>query len=88
MLRWETIDLMTDLEGGIVSCFIDWGESEHPASPSPQGCSLLSLRVLYPEASGLRAVFDALGLPIQVEQSREARLIARISCPKAVVELR
>lgn len=47
---------------GLVPFLIEWGEgTPHPASDSPAGCTLVSLRAEHPQPDAIRAMLSALG---------------------------
>lgn len=48
---------------GLVPFLIEWGETTpHPATTSPSGCTLVSLRAEHPEPAAVRGMLDALGV--------------------------
>jgi hypothetical protein len=77
-------DLMKDRENGITPCFINWGDSPHPAESAPRGYILKRLKAIHPEADRLNRVLNLLGLDLLVEQGSTAKLVATIESPLGV----
>jgi len=88
VLSWTMTDLSMPRAGGIVPYFIDWGDTPHPASTSPAGCTLLALRAEHPRADQIRMVLDELGLDLPVALAAEPALMAIVATPRGQVELR
>lgn len=73
---------------GIVPFLIEWGEgTPHPASDSPTGCTLVSLRAEHPDPASIRPMLAALGLDVSVTQGSAPALFAVIDTPQGRVEL-
>ncbi len=73
---------------GLVPFLIEWGASTpHPATTSPSGCTLVSLRAQHPEPMPIRSMLDALGLHMPVEVGREPALFALIDTPNGQKQL-
>ena len=71
--------------------FIQWdASSAHPATTSPQGCTLRSLTVVTPEQAALDRLFDALELDVVVAggTAPEATYEIALDCPRGTVMLR
>jgi hypothetical protein len=88
MLSWRYTNPRTDMAGGIVPFFIDWGKTPHPATTSATGATLIELRAEHPEPDRIRPALARLGLELRVESGPRAALVATISCPRGRVELR
>ncbi len=87
LLEWR---LTTGLrpEHGLVPFLIDWGETPHPATSTPKGCTLLGLRAEHPDPDLVRPALAALDLDLALTQGPTPALIATIETPNGVVELR
>jgi hypothetical protein len=89
VLAWRTTALVDQRIGdGLVPFFIDWGATEHPAVTSPQGARLVSLRAQHPSSRSLQPIYDALGVPLQIENGSEPAMIAVLDTPRGRIELR
>lgn len=74
---------------GMVPFIIEWGETTpHPATDSPPGCRLASLRIEHPEPDEIRRMLQALGLEIEVSAGPAPALIATVETPNGQVTLR
>ena len=67
--------------------FIDWGDTNHPAQTTPEGCELLEFKVSHPEHDALADVYKELTIEVPVSHSDEARLEAILETPKGQVTL-
>lgn len=72
---------------GLVPFLIDWGETPHPSSASPQGCRLISLTATHPEPDKIRDMLSALNISIAVDAGETPRLLARIDTPRGQITL-
>ena len=88
LLSWRVTSPATDLGGGLVPFFIDWGKSPHPALTAAPGARLIGLRGEHPQPERVSKMLHALGLDMPVKSAPAAALIATIDCPKGRVELR
>src|SRR5262245_20239650 len=88
LLRWRLTASPVSNGYGIVPFFIDWGDTQHPASSLPKECELVSLRAEHPDGKRLQATLAALGLNLAVKSGPEPALIATIRTPRGEVELR
>ncbi len=88
LLSWVMTDLTASRAGGILPFFVDWGETPHPATTSPQGGTLVGLRARHPDADGVRAMLRSLGLAIDVEPGDTPELIATLETRRGGIELR
>jgi hypothetical protein len=71
--------------------FIQWGvSSPHPATTSPEGCVLESLKVASPEQIALERLVNVLDLDVIVEGGTgpEATYEIVLDCPKGAVRLK
>ena len=88
MLAWKLTVSPTLTEGGVVPFWIDWGATAHPASALRKGCTLVDLRAEHPNPERVETMITALGLDLPVKRGSAPALIATISTPRGVVELK
>lgn len=88
LLEWELTDPFLDRLGGVVPFFIDWLDSEHPATTAPHGCALAELRLRHPEPEEVRRVLEVLELEVPVEFAAEPGLEAVLDTPRGRRTLR
>lgn len=88
LLSWAMTELTAPRADGIIPFFVDWGETPHPATTSPQGGTLIGLRALHPDAPNVRTMLRSLGLAIEVEPGEAPELIATLRTRKGEIELR
>jgi hypothetical protein len=87
-LTWMATDPRSERCGGVLPFLMDWGRSVHPSSALVSGCGLAGLRGIHPQVDAVRAVADALGLPIELSSGPEPRLEADILAASGTVILR
>ena len=88
LLSWVMTDLTAPRADGIIPFFVDWGETPHPATTSPQGGALIGLSARHPEAESVRTMLRSLGLGIEVVPGEAPELIATVRTLKGEIELR
>jgi catechol 2,3-dioxygenase-like lactoylglutathione lyase family enzyme len=88
LLSWAMTDLTAPRADGIIPFFVDWGETPHPATTSPQGGTLIGLSARHPEAGSVHAMLRSLGVAIEVEPGETPELIATLRTHKGEIELR
>jgi glyoxalase-like protein len=88
LLAWRFTVAPSLNAGGIVPFFIDWGETPHPASTLPKGCTIVALRAEHPDVNRVQAELSALGLNLRVDKGAAPALIATIKTAHGDVELR
>jgi hypothetical protein len=88
VLMWQFTDPAVVVADGLVPFFIDWGESPHPATASPRGPALLSLRGEHPEPASVLRALSAVGIDLPVEHGSSPALIAILQVKEGEVELR
>ena len=88
LLSWRLTVSPALTEGGVVPFFINWGETQHPATGLPKGCVLVALRAEHPDAKRVHTELSALGLNVRVDAGSVPALIATIRTPNGDVELR
>lgn len=85
-LDWRLLTFSDHAFGPAMPFFIDWGDSVHPSTVTPGGCTLASLRARSPRAAELRAVYEAFGLQVDVEEG-DTLLRAELDTPNGRVVL-
>ena len=89
LLEWQ-ITVRPDgqrLLDGALPTLIEWGET-HPAAGMPEsGVTLQGLTVTHPQASLLRAAYEAIGLQDVSVKEGEANLCASFETPRGRVKL-
>lgn len=87
LLAWRFTDPRANLEGGVVPFLIDWAGSAHPARDAARGCQLVGLEARHPEPARAAAMLDAMGVELTVRGGPAPGLVARVRCPRGVVEI-
>jgi catechol 2,3-dioxygenase-like lactoylglutathione lyase family enzyme len=87
LLCWTMTDITMDRVDGLIPCFIDWGDTPHPATTSPRGGTPVGLRARHPEPERVRAHLRALGLDLDVEAGNTPELVAAIETARGMVEI-
>ena len=82
VLKWIMTDLTKPREGGVIPYFIDWGVSSHPAESSPGGCTLMTLKLVHPQAARIQKILDHLGVDVRIDVGPKAALEAIIDTPR------
>lgn len=92
VLKWRSLGVASTLAAGVVEpipFFIQWApDVVHPASDSPRGCELKTLRFAHPSPASVVDALEAVGIDADVASASEAALVATVSTPKGVIELR
>jgi hypothetical protein len=88
LLNWSFTNPHTRLADGIVSFFVSWGQTPHPARTAAFGASLIDLRAEHPDAGSVEMVLSHLGLELPVKKGPKTALIATIVSSRGRVELR
>ena len=92
VLKWRSLGVASSLAvGGVepIPFFIEWAaDVVHPASDSPRGCELKTLRFAHPSPASVVDALKAVGIDADVASASEAALVATVSTPKGVIELR
>jgi len=73
---------------GIVPFLIDWGSTRHPSVTSAKGCRLIELRAEHPDPDQIQSILKILDVDLAVQKNATPALIAVISTPNGIVELR
>lgn len=87
-LNWRFTDPFTIIADRIVPFFINWDQSQHPASQAAPGAAMVDFRAEHPEPDVVRGQLDKLGLDLPVSRGLEPALVATIECPKGTIEVR
>lgn len=88
LLEWRLATRFPAPFDGITPALIDWGATRHPAAlPALPSLALQGLLARHPDAGGVTAVLDALGLQLAVDTG-PAALAALIDTPRGPVVLR
>jgi len=92
LLKWRTLGVASTLRSGVVEpipFYIQWApDTIHPAADSPRGCELKTLRFAHPSAKSVVDALGGIGIEAEVSSAPEAAVIATLSTPKGVIELR
>lgn len=81
-LDWDILYFGDAADADAIPFAIDWKNSPHPARSTPGGVSLRSFVVLHPERERLAAIYEALGVPVQVERADRAGYLATLATPR------
>jgi hypothetical protein len=86
-LRWRLSLPEFDTAGGIVPFFIDWQDSVHPSTTSPEGLGLAGFGAEHPNPAAVRTVLDALGIELPLTVGPVPRLTATLRGPAGDLEI-
>jgi hypothetical protein len=87
ILQWSLSDPAINPGDGLVPFFIDWKDTPHPGSATPEGCSLVSLTGVHPDPPGIHHKLAVLGLELVIQEGREPALLAELQTPKGLVRI-
>ena len=73
---------------GLVPFVIDWGNTTHPATVTPTGCTLVSLAGTHPDPDHIRALHRAIGIDVDVTAADTIAFEATLDTPNGRVTLR
>ncbi|WP_419553453.1 VOC family protein [Candidatus Poriferisodalis sp.] len=73
---------------GLAPFVIEWGDTTHPATVTPTGCTLVSLAGTHPDTDHIRALHAAIGIDIDVNAGDSVSLEATLDTPNGRVTLR
>ncbi len=73
---------------GLVPFLIDWGATASPALSCAKGVALSALRAEHPDPEPVRRALAALGATLALSSGPAPALVATLSTPNGVVELR
>lgn len=86
-LAWSTTYFGQEELGDAIPFAIDWGDSPHPSSSTPTGCSLVDFRAIHPNPGRLRQIYGELGVPVPVEQGSAPSFRAVLKTPNGEIVL-
>ncbi|WP_419841336.1 VOC family protein [Candidatus Poriferisodalis sp.] len=91
-LHWSLAFPAAGLTDGaaLVPFVIEWGDTTHPATVTPAGCTLVSMSATHPDPDRIGALYNSIGLgtAVSVSAGDTASLQAVLSSPKGRVTLR
>ena len=73
---------------GLVPFVIEWGDTTHPATVTPTGCTLVSLSGTHPDPDHIRALHSAIGIDVDVAAGDTVTFEATLDTPNGRVTLR
>ncbi len=73
---------------GLVPFVIEWGNTTHPATVTPTGCTLVSLSGTHPDPDHIRALHGAIGIEVDVAAGDTVTFEATLDTPNGRVTLR
>ncbi len=86
VLRWRVTS--NARSAGVVPFLISWGNTPHPAASAPSGLALDALRVEHPDPTSIAEALRILEVDVEVRSGPRAGLIATVSGPNGIGELR
>lgn len=72
---------------GLIPFIIEWGDTPNPATVTPTGCTLVTLRGTHPDPESVRSVHSALGLPTEIVEGPDTKITLVLDTPNGRVEL-
>lgn len=85
---WSILYLTHPVFAGTLHFVLDWGSTPHPSTVAPKGCTLKSFAVLRRDPAPLRALYRAIGVPVDVHGAIADGFVAHLGTPKGDVVLR
>ena len=73
---------------GLVPFVIEWGNTTHPATVTPTGCTLVSLSGTHPDPDHIRALHSAIGIDVDVSAGDTVTFEATLDTPNGRITLR
>ena len=73
---------------GLVPFVIEWGNTTHPATVTPTGCTLVSLAGTHPDPDHIKALHSAIGINVDVVTGDSVSFEATLDTPNGRVTLR
>lgn len=67
LLVWELLFPVQSPYGARMPFFIDWLDCAHPSDTNPEGGAFQNLTITVPDADGLRADLNAIGLTVSIQ---------------------
>lgn len=87
LIRWSHVDFIGHGFGQFVPFALNWLDSPHPSTTSPAGAVILGITVEHPRASELRRIYEGLGVPAEVVQADEPRIVVRMRSERGEFEV-
>ena len=87
LIRWSHVDFIGHDFGQFMPFALNWLDSPHPSTTSPQGAVIEGITVQHPRATKLRRIYQALGIPAEVVQADEPRIIVHMRSERGYFEL-
>ncbi len=88
LIRWSHVDFIGHGFGQFVPFAINWLDSPHPSTTSPEGAVIEGITVEHPRADELRRIYEGLRIPATVVQADEPVIIVHMRSEKGAFELR
>ena len=88
LIRWSHVDFINHGFGQFVPFAINWLDSRHPSTTSPEGIVIQGITVEHPRADELRRIYEGLGVPAKVVLGDEPVIIVHLKSAKGEFELR
>jgi hypothetical protein len=87
LIRWSHVDFLGHGFGQFVPFAIDWLDTPHPSTTAPGGAVIEGIIVEHPRADELRRIYQGLGVPAEVVQADQPRIIVRMGSENGSFEL-
>ena len=88
LIRWSHVDFIGHDFGQFIPFAINWLDSPHPSTTSPQGAVIEGITVEHPRADELRGIYEALGVPAEVVAADDPVIIVHMSSARGSFEVR
>lgn len=87
LIRWSHVDFLNHGFGQFVPFALNWLDSPHPSTTSPTGAVIRGITVEHPRADELRRIYQGLGVPAEIVQADEPRIVVRMSSEQGTFEV-
>jgi hypothetical protein len=87
LIRWSHVDFIGHDFGQFVPFAINWLDSTHPSTTSPEGAYIEGITVEHPRADELRRIYTVLGVPAEVVQADDPRIVVHMRSENGPFEL-
>jgi len=87
LIQWSHVDFVGHGFGQFVPFALNWLDSPHPSTTSPQGTTIEGITVEHPRADELRRIYEGLGIPAQVVQAAEPRIVVHMKSARGSFEV-
>lgn len=88
LIRWSHVDFIGHGFGQFIPFAINWLDSPHPSTSSPEGAIIEGITVEHPRADELRRIYAGLRIPAKVVHGDEPVIIVHMRSEKGAFELR